>query len=196
MLRLRRHVFGDRRGRFGEDGLGQGPRPRAGRRRIHRVGRHVVPDASARLRRTHRRADEVHPHRPDLERSPRMSTHRGDGAARLHRELRAEDDHDAIVRDGRRLDHAKAASKPLRVAPEPQPRGARVHGNRRIDHAKAAGASSKSGARRVSRQTPLGPAQQTRRRRTACPNGRRCASWRRGSRSTRSRISPTTSNSS
>ena len=53
------------------------------------------------------------------------------------------------------------------------------------------------GSRRVSRQAPVGPAQQARcagaRHRR---NGRRCAIWRRGSRNTRCRISPTTSNSS
>ena len=44
----------------------------------------------------------------------------------------------AIIRDGRRLDHAEGASKPLRSRPEPQPRGAKVHGNRPIDQAEAA----------------------------------------------------------
>ena len=70
-----------------------------------------------------------------------MSTARektdGDGAM-LHPELRAEHDPDAIIRDGRRLDHAEGASKPLRARPEPQPRGAKVHGNRPIDQAEAA----------------------------------------------------------
>ena len=60
----------------------------------------------------------------------------------LHPELRAEDDPEAILRDGRRLDHAEGASKPLRppadLQPEPQPRGARIHGNRPIDQAEAA----------------------------------------------------------
>ena len=37
-----------------------------------------------------------------------------------------------------RLDHAEAASKPLRSQPEPQPRGAKIHGNRPIDQAEAA----------------------------------------------------------
>ena len=77
----------------------------------------------------------------DPERSQRMSTareNRSDGAM-LHPELRAENDPDAIVRDGRRLDHAEGASKPLRPQPpEPQPRGARVRGNRPIDQAEAA----------------------------------------------------------
>jgi L-lactate dehydrogenase complex protein LldF len=58
--------------------------------------------------------------------------------AMLHPELLATDGGDAIVRDGRRLDHAEAASKPLRSRPEPQPRGAKVHGNRPIDQAEAA----------------------------------------------------------
>jgi L-lactate utilization protein LutC len=58
--------------------------------------------------------------------------------AMLHPELLAHDDGDRIVRDGRRLDHAEAASKPLHSRPEPQPRGAKVHGNRPIDQAEAA----------------------------------------------------------
>jgi L-lactate dehydrogenase complex protein LldF len=56
----------------------------------------------------------------------------------LHPELLASDDPQAIVHDGRRLDHAEAASQPLRSRPEPQPRGARVHGSRPIDQAEAA----------------------------------------------------------
>jgi L-lactate dehydrogenase complex protein LldF len=56
----------------------------------------------------------------------------------LHPELLARDDRDAIYRAGRRLDHAEGASKPLRAQPEPQPRGAKVHGNRPIDQAEAA----------------------------------------------------------
>ena len=58
--------------------------------------------------------------------------------AMLHPELLAADDTQAIVRDGHRLDHAEAASKPLRSRPEPQPRGAKVHGSRPIDQAEAA----------------------------------------------------------
>jgi L-lactate dehydrogenase complex protein LldF len=58
--------------------------------------------------------------------------------AMLHPELLAEDDTHAIYRDGHRLDHAEAASKPLRSQPEPQPRGAKVHGSRPIDQAEAA----------------------------------------------------------
>src|SRR6266478_1242691 len=139
MLRLRRHLLGVRGGRFHQDGLRQGPRPCAGRRRIHRLGRQLVPDASAGLRRAHRRSDEVHSHRPDLERSQRMSTtsERIDSAM-LHPELLGERDPDAILRDGRRLDHAEGTSKPLRPAPEPQPRGAKVRGNRPIDQQEAA----------------------------------------------------------
>jgi L-lactate dehydrogenase complex protein LldF len=56
----------------------------------------------------------------------------------LHPELLAPDDPDAIVRNGRRLDHAEGASEPLRSAPEPQPRGAVIHGNRPVDQAEAA----------------------------------------------------------
>jgi L-lactate dehydrogenase complex protein LldF len=58
--------------------------------------------------------------------------------AMLHPELLAADDADTVYRDGHRLDHAEAASKPLRSLPEPQPRGAKVHGNRPIDQAEAA----------------------------------------------------------
>jgi len=57
----------------------------------------------------------------------------------LHPELLAPGKVATVVRDGRRLDHAEAASKPLRSHPEPQPRGAKVHGNRPIDQAEAAG---------------------------------------------------------
>jgi L-lactate dehydrogenase complex protein LldF len=56
----------------------------------------------------------------------------------LHPELLAPDDPHAVVRDGRRLDHAEAASKPLRPRPEPQLRGAKVRGSRAIDQALAA----------------------------------------------------------
>jgi L-lactate dehydrogenase complex protein LldF len=59
-------------------------------------------------------------------------------SAMLHPELRAEGDPDAIIRDGCRLDHAEGTSKPLRAAPEPQPRGAKVRGNRPIDQQEAA----------------------------------------------------------
>jgi L-lactate dehydrogenase complex protein LldF len=70
-----------------------------------------------------------------------MSTARkrtDDDRAMLHPELRAEHDPDAIIRDGRRLDHAEGTSKPLRTRPEKQPRGAKVHGNRPIDQQEAA----------------------------------------------------------
>src|SRR5262244_4087934 len=56
----------------------------------------------------------------------------------LYPELLAPFDMHAIMRDGRRLDHAEAASKPLRSRPEPQPRGAKVRGSRPIDQAEAA----------------------------------------------------------
>jgi L-lactate dehydrogenase complex protein LldF len=59
-------------------------------------------------------------------------------SAMLHPELRVEGDPDAIIRGGRRLDHAEGTSKPLRPAPEPQPRGAKVRGNRPIDQQEAA----------------------------------------------------------
>jgi L-lactate dehydrogenase complex protein LldF len=56
----------------------------------------------------------------------------------LHPELLATDGAQDIVRDGHRLDHAEGTSKPLRARPEPQPRGAKIHGNRPIDQAEAA----------------------------------------------------------
>src|SRR6266581_7206292 len=134
MLRLWGYLFGLRGGRFHQDGLRQGQRSRPRRRRVHRLRRYIVPDASARLRRAHRRADQVHPYRPDPEWSQRMNT----AAAMLHPELLADGDTHAIVRDGQRLDHAEGASKPLQSRPEPQPRGAKVHGNRPIDQQEAA----------------------------------------------------------
>src|ERR1700719_3425440 len=134
MLRFWRHLLGLRGSRLDQDGLRQGQRSRPRRRRVHRIGRHLVPDAPARLRRAHRRADKVHSHRADPEWSQRMST----PPAMMHPELLAQDDADGIVREGRRLDHAEAASKPLRSRPEPQPRGAKVHGNRPVDQAEAA----------------------------------------------------------
>src|SRR5260221_7838165 len=141
MLRLRRHLLGVRGGGLHQGGLRQGQRSRPGRCRVHRVRRQLVSDASAGLRRAYRRSHEVHPHRPDPERSQRMSTARegtDEDGAMLHGELGAEGDSGAITRGGRRLDHAEGASKPLRSNPEPQPRGARVHGNRPIDQAEAA----------------------------------------------------------
>src|SRR5271166_4928229 len=129
MLRFRWHIFGVRRGRLDQNGLRQGQRPCPRRRRVHRLGRQLLHDAPAGLRRAHRLADQIHPHRPDPEWSERMNT----PPDMLH-----PDDAHAIYRDGHRLDHAEAASKPLRAQPEPQPRGAKVHGNRPIDQAEAA----------------------------------------------------------
>ncbi|HYZ33810.1 MAG TPA: lactate utilization protein B, partial [Crenalkalicoccus sp.] len=65
-------------------------------------------------------------------------TRPGDGHAMLHPELLAPEDPDAIRQGGQRLDHAEASSKPLRVPPERQPRGARIHGRRPVDQAEAA----------------------------------------------------------
>ena len=65
-----------------------------------------------------------------------MSTASGPSEApMLHPELRAQDDPHAILRDGRRLDHAEGSSKPLRPQPEKQPRGARIRGKRPVDQA-------------------------------------------------------------
>jgi L-lactate dehydrogenase complex protein LldF len=70
-----------------------------------------------------------------------MSTHpeqSNDDGTMLYPELVAHDDADAICRDGRRLDHAEAALRPMRLQREKQPRGAKVHGDRPIDQAEAA----------------------------------------------------------
>ena len=53
VLRLRRHVLGRRGAGVGAHGLRQGEGPPGRRRRVHRLGRHVVPDAPAGLRRAH-----------------------------------------------------------------------------------------------------------------------------------------------
>src|SRR5256885_6480654 len=58
--------------------------------------------------------------------------------AMLPPRLRTEDAPQAIFRDGHRLDHAEGATQPLRARPEPQPRGAKIHGNRPIDQQEAA----------------------------------------------------------
>src|SRR3984885_4321310 len=131
MLRLWRHLLGVRGGRVYQDGIRQGKRPRPGGRRTHRLRRHFVPDASTGLRRAHRRAGQVHPYRPDPEWSQRMITI-------LHPELRADHDEAPAAPNGHRLDHAEGMSKPLKSRPEPQPRGARIHGNRPINQAEAA----------------------------------------------------------
>jgi L-lactate dehydrogenase complex protein LldF len=66
------------------------------------------------------------------------SAQTSDETQMLHPELRARDGADGIIRNGQRLDHAEGTSKPLRSRPEPQPRGAKVHGNRPIDQMEAA----------------------------------------------------------
>src|SRR4029077_2225377 len=109
--------------------------------RIYRLGRLVVPHASAGLRRTHRRADQVYPHRPDPQWSLGMSSASegaGDAGVMLHPELRADRDEAPMAPNGQRLDHAEGASKPLRVRSEKQRRGERIHGNRPVDQAEAA----------------------------------------------------------
>src|SRR5215831_938205 len=87
MLRLRRHVLRLRGAGFGADGLRQGERSPPRRRRIHRVGRHVLHDASAGLRGAARAPDQVHSHRPGAQRSARV----------------------------KRIDHAEASSKFIRA---------------------------------------------------------------------------------
>jgi L-lactate dehydrogenase complex protein LldF len=62
----------------------------------------------------------------------------GDAGVMLHPELRADRDEAPKSPNGQRLDHAEGASKPLRVRPEKQPRGAKIHGNRPVNQAEAA----------------------------------------------------------
>jgi L-lactate dehydrogenase complex protein LldF len=58
----------------------------------------------------------------------------------LHRDLLAPHPGEGAQRDGKRLDHAEGASKPLRARqPEAEPRGAKVSGDRPVDQAEAAG---------------------------------------------------------
>src|SRR6516165_12499979 len=116
MLRVRRHVFRIRGGGLDQDGLRQGERSCPRRSGIHRIGRQLLPYASERLRRAHRRPPEVHPYRPDPEWSQRMSTEPKIAQSEpgmLHPELLAEEDRDAIYRGGKRLDNAEGSSKPL-----------------------------------------------------------------------------------
>src|SRR5215467_1878536 len=134
MLRLRRHLLGIRGSRLDQDGIRQSERSCPRRRRVHRIRRHLLPDAPTRLRRAHRRPDQVHPYRPD----PQWSQCMSERHPMLYPELLAPFDPEAILRDGRRLDHGAGTSKPLRAKPEPQPRGAKIHGNRPIDQAEAA----------------------------------------------------------
>jgi L-lactate dehydrogenase complex protein LldF len=63
---------------------------------------------------------------------------RPDTTPLLHPELLAPDAAESITRDGRRLDHAEGTSRPLHSRPEPQPRGAKVHGSRPVNQAEAA----------------------------------------------------------
>jgi L-lactate dehydrogenase complex protein LldF len=63
---------------------------------------------------------------------------RSGGEGAVPAELHSRSDSDAIYRNGRRLDHAEAASKSLRQTAEKQPRGAEIHGNRPVDQAEAA----------------------------------------------------------
>jgi L-lactate dehydrogenase complex protein LldF len=55
----------------------------------------------------------------------------------LNPELAAAHD-EGVVKDGRRLEHAEGASRPIRAPAEPQPRGARIHGNHRVSQTEAA----------------------------------------------------------
>jgi len=61
-----------------------------------------------------------------------------DTGAMLHPGLRADRDEAPKTSNGQRLDHAEGSSKPLRVSPEKQPRGAKVYGDRPVIQAEAA----------------------------------------------------------
>ncbi len=87
MLRIRRNILGVRGASVGEDGVRQGDRSPEGGRGIHRLRRHVVPHASARMCGAAGAADQVHPHCADPERGTGM----------------------------RRIDHAEASSKFIRA---------------------------------------------------------------------------------
>ena len=57
----------------------------------------------------------------------------------LHRELRDHGPAEGATRNGRRLDHAEGTSQPMSSGqPEPQPRGAKIHGDRPVDQSEAA----------------------------------------------------------
>ena len=58
----------------------------------------------------------------------------------IHPEVRAADDASERGQDGGRLQHAEAATKPIRAPQtrEKQPRGAKIRGDRPIDQAEAA----------------------------------------------------------
>src|SRR5580692_11670973 len=93
------------------------------------------------MRRANRGTRQIHPYRPDSERSEFMSStveHPEQHLAMLHPELRTDADSDGIVRNGNRLDHAEGSSRPLKSQPEPQPRGAKIRGSRPVDQAEAA----------------------------------------------------------
>ncbi len=57
----------------------------------------------------------------------------------LHRELRDPGPTEGATRNGRRLDHAEGTSQPMSSdRPEPEPRGATIHGNRPVNQSEAA----------------------------------------------------------
>ena len=64
--------------------------------------------------------------------------------ATLHRDLLDDGPIESETRHGQRLDHAEGMSKPMKSkpmrsgAPEPQPRGAKIHGDRPVDQSEAA----------------------------------------------------------
>jgi len=62
-----------------------------------------------------------------------------DAADRMPHSKLAARSNESAAGNGRGLDHAEGTSHPIRVAPEPQPRGAKAHGKRPIDQTEAAG---------------------------------------------------------
>ena len=63
----------------------------------------------------------------------------GEAAPMLNPELRHKGPTEGASRNGRRLDHAEGTSQPMSSGrPEPEPRGAAVHGDRPIDQSEAA----------------------------------------------------------
>lgn len=62
-----------------------------------------------------------------------------EAAPMLNAELRHPGTVEGATRDGRRLDHAEGTSQPMSSGkPEPEPRGAKIHGNRPVDQSEAA----------------------------------------------------------
>ena len=56
----------------------------------------------------------------------------------LHHDLLGPDTGEGARHRGKRLQHAEASTRPMRAKPEPEPRGAHVHGDRPVDQSEAA----------------------------------------------------------